>query len=48
MYKLLVIIFIFFSQSVLSINIDDAIKSTIENNSKVKIAYVKKQKKKLV
>ncbi len=41
MYKLLVIIFIFFSQSVLSINIDDAIKSTIENNSKVKIAYEK-------
>ncbi len=36
----------FFSKTVFSINIDDAIKSTIENNPKVQIAYEKLQESK--
>ena len=36
----------FFSRTVFSINIDDAIKSTIENNPKVQIAYEKLQESK--
>ena len=41
MIKILFIFFIFISKSVFSINIEDSIKSTIENNPKVKIAYEK-------
>ena len=37
----LFIIFIIFNNSVLSLNVDEAIKSTIENNPKVKIAIEK-------
>ena len=41
MNKLLAIIFLFFANSVFAIDIDEAIKSTIEKNPKVKIAYEK-------
>ena len=41
MNKLLAIIFILFANSVFAIDIDEAIKSTIEKNPKVKIAYEK-------
>jgi len=41
MKKFLVIILLLFANSVFAIDIDDAIKSTIENNPKVKIAYEK-------
>ena len=41
MKKLLFCIFLLFSKLAFSIDIDDAIKSTIENNPKVKIAYEK-------
>ena len=41
MKKLLFLIFLLFSKLAFSIDIDDAIKSTIENNPKVRIAYEK-------
>ena len=41
MNKLLTIIFLLFANSVFAIDIDEAIKSTIEKNPKVKIAYEK-------
>ena len=41
MYKFLTIIFLLFANSVFAIDIDEAIKSTIEKNPKVKIAYEK-------
>ena len=41
MNKLLAIIFLLFANSVFAIDIDEAIKSTIEKNPKVKIAYEK-------
>ncbi len=41
MYKFLTIIFLLFTNSVFAIDIDEAIKSTIEKNPKVKIAYEK-------
>ena len=41
MYKFLTIIFLSFTNSVFAIDIDEAIKSTIEKNPKVKIAYEK-------
>ena len=41
MYKFLTIIFLLFANSVIAIDIDEAIKSTIEKNPKVKIAYEK-------
>ena len=41
MYKFLTIIFLLFANSVFAIHIDEAIKSTIEKNPKVKIAYEK-------
>lgn len=46
MLKIIIIIILFFSRTVFSINIDDAIKSTIENNPKVQIAYEKLQESK--
>ena len=39
--KIIILIFLLFSKLAFSIDIDDAIKSTIENNPKVKIAYEK-------
>jgi len=39
MIKILLILFILISKNVYAINIDEAIKSTIENNPKVQIAY---------
>ena len=41
MTKVLLVIFILFSKIAYSIDIDDAIKSTIENNPKVQISYEK-------
>ena len=41
MYKFLTIIFLLFANTVFAIDIDEAIKSTIEKNPKVKIAYEK-------
>ena len=41
MQKLLFVIFLLFSKLAFSIDIDDAIKSTIENNPKVRIAFEK-------
>ena len=41
MYNFLTIIFLLFANSVFAIDIDEAIKSTIEKNPKVKIAYEK-------
>ncbi len=46
MVKLLIIIFFLFSKTVFSIDIDEAIKSTIENNPKVQISYEKLQESK--
>jgi len=46
MIKILFIISIFISKVAFSINIDDSIKSTIENNPKVQIAYEKLQESK--
>lgn len=46
MIKLLFIIFFLFSKTAFSIDIDEAIKSTIENNPKVQIAYEKLQESK--
>ena len=41
MNKFIAIIFLLFANSAFAIDIDEAIKSTIENNPKVKIAYEK-------
>ena len=46
MFKYILFIFFFVSKVSLGINIDDAIKSTIENNPKVKIAFEKLQESK--
>ena len=43
MIKVLLVIFILFSKTAFSIDIDDAIKSTIENNPKVQISFEKLQ-----
>ncbi|MBD1147805.1 TolC family protein [Pelagibacterales bacterium SAG-MED31] len=49
MKKVFIIIFILFSKISFAIDIDDAIKSTIENNPKVKIAFEKlKESKELI
>jgi len=49
MIKVLTIIIFLFSNTVFAIDVDDAIKSTIENNPKVKIAYEKlKESKELI
>ncbi len=46
MYRFLIIILLFFSNSAFAIDIEDAVKSTIENNSKVKIAFEKLEESK--
>ena len=46
MAKVLIIIIFLFPKIALSLDIDDAIKSTIENNPKFKIAYEKLQETK--
>ena len=46
MAKVLIIIIFLFSKTAFSIDVDDAIKSTIENNPKVQIAYEKLQETK--
>ena len=46
MIKILLILFILISKNVYAINIDEAIKSTIENNPKVQIAYEKLEESK--
>ncbi len=49
MLKLLIFIILLFSKTALTIDIDDAIKSTITNNPKVEIAYEKlKESKELI
>ena len=49
MIKVLTIIIFLFSNTVFAIDVDDAIKSTIENNPKVQIAYEKlKESKELI
>jgi len=49
MTKVLIIIVFLFSKTVFAIDVDDAIKSTIENNPKVKIAFEKlKESKELI
>ena len=46
MKKIFIIIIILFSKISLAIDVDDAIKSTIENNPKVKIAFEKLEESK--
>ena len=46
MIKILLILFILISKNAFAINIDEAIKSTIENNPKVQIAYEKLEESK--
>ena len=46
MTKILIIIIILFSKISFAIDVDDAIKSTIENNPKVKIAFEKLEESK--
>ena len=49
MYKIILIILIFLSNTTFALGIDEAIKSTIENNPKVQIAYEKlKESKELI
>ena len=46
MQKVFIIIVILFSKVSFAIDVDDAIKSTIENNPKVKIAFEKLEESK--